>query len=99
MQPPEHAIRALRALGQETRYKMLKLLCSRSLTVDELCRALQVSQPAISQHLKVLKDAGLVRIRRKGRTSMCHVDRSLLMGLVDHLREMFDCRVPDESPG
>lgn len=98
MQLPEEAIRALRALGQETRYKILKLLCSQSLSVDELRRALQISQPAISQHLKILKEAGLIRISKKGRLSLCHVDRSLVLELVEHLKRLIAARV-EESPG
>lgn len=86
MQPPEEAIRALRALGQETRYKILKLLCSRTLSVEELRRALQISQPAISQHLKVLKEASLVTIRKEGRLSLCHINASLVLELVEHLK-------------
>ncbi|HHV78139.1 MAG TPA: winged helix-turn-helix transcriptional regulator [Firmicutes bacterium] len=88
MRPPEEAIRALRALGQETRYKIFKLLCSRSLSVEELSRALRISQPAISQHLKVLRQAGLVSIRKQGRLSLCCIDASLVLELVEHLKHL-----------
>lgn len=58
-----------RALGQTTRLKILLLLSLRELCVCELKAILQVSQPAVSQHLRILKEADLVRERRQGQWS------------------------------
>ena len=54
------------ALAQERRREILRLLQARELTVGEVASQFSVTQPAISQHLKVLKDAGLVSERREG---------------------------------
>ena len=45
------------------------------------CRAISVSRPAISRHLKVLKAAGLVREERRGRENVYALDRSMLKAL------------------
>lgn len=52
--------RQLDALGDPTRRAVVKLLRDGPLPVSEIARAFPISRPAISQHLRVLKDAGLV---------------------------------------
>ena len=54
------------ALGDRTRRTIFRRLARRPCAVGELARELPVSRPAVSQHLKVLKDAGLVRDRGEG---------------------------------
>ena len=54
------------ALGDPTRRAIFERVTDRPRAVGELARGLPVSRPAVSQHLKVLKDAGLVLDRRDG---------------------------------
>jgi DNA-binding transcriptional ArsR family regulator len=54
------------ALGDPTRRAVFEHLARGSQSVGELARELPVSRPAVSQHLKVLKEAGLVTERRAG---------------------------------
>ena len=54
------------ALGDPTRQAIFELLANRPRAVGELAGELPVSRPAVSQHLKVLKDAGLVVDRAAG---------------------------------
>jgi DNA-binding transcriptional ArsR family regulator len=54
------------AMGDRTRRAIVKCLAERPLAVVDLARVLPVSQPAVSQHLKVLKAAGLVTDRAAG---------------------------------
>lgn len=56
-----------KALSDETRLRVLKLLQERELCVCELIQVLDMSQPRISRHLSVLKNAGLVDDRREGK--------------------------------
>jgi DNA-binding transcriptional ArsR family regulator len=56
----------LAALGDGTRQAIFELLAGSPRPVGEIAAALPVSRPAVSQHLKVLKDAGLVTDRRSG---------------------------------
>lgn len=64
--PPESLSRLLRALGDETRMKILKLIlesrhCTRDLAVE-----LELSEPTISKHVKILKEADLISSEREG---------------------------------
>jgi len=56
-----------RALADETRLAILRLLVGREVCVCELAAPLGISQPLLSHHLKVLREATLVRARREGR--------------------------------
>jgi DNA-binding transcriptional ArsR family regulator len=56
----------LAALADPTRREIFERVADRPLAVGELARELPVSRPAVSQHLKVLKEAGLVVDRQDG---------------------------------
>ena len=60
-------VELMRALGDGMRLKIFERVCGRESTVGELTAHFDVSQPAVSQHLAVLKRCGLVRERREGR--------------------------------
>jgi DNA-binding transcriptional ArsR family regulator len=65
---------AIDALSHPSRRAMLWLVLDRELPVGELAQQTGLSQPAASQHLKVLRDAGLVRGRVDGRRRLYQVD-------------------------
>ncbi|HEY7382806.1 MAG TPA: metalloregulator ArsR/SmtB family transcription factor [Beijerinckiaceae bacterium] len=65
---------ALAALGDPTRRSVFERLARRPHSVGELARGLPVSRPAVSQHLKILKAAGLVADRAEGTRRVYHVD-------------------------
>lgn len=66
--------RALAAFSDGTRRQIFELVASRPRSVAELTRALPVTQSAVSQHLKVLKDAKLVRPKQNGTKTIYYVD-------------------------
>jgi len=57
---------ALRAIAEPRRRRILELVGTRELTAGEIASHFEVTRPAISQHLGVLKEAGLVDERRNG---------------------------------
>ena len=59
-------IRVMKALSDPNRVKIIKMLQYKTLCVCEIQSALQISQPAVSNHLKLLEDAGLVDFRKDG---------------------------------
>lgn len=65
---------ALSALGDPTRQAIFERLARSPRAVGELAREFPISRPAISQHLKVLKDAGLVTDRRAGNRRIYQLD-------------------------
>jgi DNA-binding transcriptional ArsR family regulator len=64
----------LAALGDPTRRAIFERLAEQPLAVGELARGLPVSRPAVSQHLKVMKDARLVIARREGNRRIYQLD-------------------------
>ncbi len=72
-----------RAVSDPTRRQMLQLLSVREHTVAELAQPFRMSQPAVSQHLRVLRDAGLVGVRREGRHRVYHLDPVPLQEVFD----------------
>lgn len=69
------------ALADPTRRSIFELLVEHPCSVGELARDLPVSRPAVSQHLKVLKDAGLVADTRAGKQRIYRVDPDGLASL------------------
>ena len=55
------------AISDSTRRRLLERLARSELSVNALARPFRMSRPAISQHLRVLRRAGLVKVRRAGR--------------------------------
>lgn len=64
-----------KALGEPTRLRIVRLLAEKELCVCDLEEIMDISQPRISQHLKVLKQAGLVNERREGPKRICSFNR------------------------
>src|SRR3954447_8046489 len=78
-------VEGLAALGDPTRRRIFERLAERPRPVGELARELPVSRPAVSQHLKVLKDAGLVVDHAAGTRRVYRVDPEGLAALRDYL--------------
>jgi DNA-binding transcriptional ArsR family regulator len=76
---------ALLALGDPTRLAIIERLVERPSAVVDLARGLPISRPAVSLHLRVLKDAGLVTDERAGNRRIYRVDLDALAALRDHL--------------
>ena len=73
------------ALGDPTRRAIFEHLSDRPAAVGELASMLPVSRPAVSQHLKLLKEAGLVTSRRDGNRQIYQLDPAGIAGLRDYL--------------
>jgi DNA-binding transcriptional ArsR family regulator len=75
---------AMDALGDGTRRQILERLRRGPRAVGELAAELPVSRPAVSQHLRVLKEAGLVTERRNGTRRLYRVDHECLAEVRDY---------------
>jgi DNA-binding transcriptional ArsR family regulator len=80
----------LTALGDPTRLAIFELLTEHPRAVNELAAGLPVSRPAVSQHLKVLKSARLVRDRREGTRRIYEVNPEGVAMLRDHFARLWD---------
>ena len=81
---------ALEALADPTRRQVFERLRQGPSAVGRLANGLPVSRPAVSQHLKVLKEAGLVREERKGTRRIYEIDPQGLGQLRRWLDEFWD---------
>ncbi|HLP02107.1 MAG TPA: metalloregulator ArsR/SmtB family transcription factor [Opitutaceae bacterium] len=74
-------MQSLAAIADPTRRRIIELLAARERTVGELVEEFDMSAPAVSQHLNILRDAGLIDTRAQGRTRV----QSLRPGAFDEL--------------
>ena len=63
----ENPVIFAKALADETRQKIMNLVCCQQLSVNEIVEQLDVSQPTVSHHLAILREAGLVSVREEGK--------------------------------
>ena len=56
-----------KALSDDTRQKIMMLCCCQELSVNDIVAASDVAQPTVSHHLKILRNAGLVSAKRRGK--------------------------------
>lgn len=76
---------ALAALGDRTRRELVDRLSAGPLSVGELAATVAVTRPAVSQHLRVLRDAGLVSERAEGTRRIYRLEPVALAALRDQL--------------
>ena len=70
-------IAALKALGEETRLRILRLLFKESLSVNEISESLKVSQYNVSKHLRIMREAGLLETEKRGQQRLYSVASKL----------------------
>lgn len=90
----EKAAHILKLLGDKTRLTIMAILKKRECCVCELLEVFDMSQPAISQHLRKLKDAGLVKEDRRGQ--WIYYSFNLENELYDFIQEILQ-RIPDQT--
>jgi len=83
-----------KAIADETRQRIMKLCCCQRLTVSEITEQLGVSQPTVSHHLAILRDAGLVTIERVGRETYYSLNQERITVCCGQLMLAF---APEES--
>ena len=81
------------ALAQPKRREILRLLAGRELTAGEIASHFAVTQPAISQHLKILKDVDLLNERREGTKRVLSVRAQGFEDLQRFLAELLPSRL------
>lgn len=87
---PTYQLDALGALGDPTRRAIFELLAEGPRAVGELASELPVSRPAVSQHLKVLKQVSLVTDSAVGTRRLYRVDPRGVHALRDYLDQLWD---------
>jgi DNA-binding transcriptional ArsR family regulator len=84
---------ALKAIAEPRRRQILSLVRDEELSAGEIASHFDVTRPAVSQHLNVLKEAGLVSERRNGTRRLYRVRPEGLSDLKDFFEEFWDVRL------
>lgn len=71
------------AIADPTRRKIIHLLSLQSLNLNAVAEHFPVSRPAISKHIRILTECGLVSIRQVGRERHCRAELGKLKGVID----------------
>ncbi len=83
----------LRAIAEPNRRRILQLVEERELSAGEIAHYFEVTRPAISQHLKVLAEAGLVTVRRRGTSRLYQARPEGLAELKNFLEGFWEGRL------
>ena len=83
-----------KAMADETRQKIMKLCCCRSLSVNEIVEQMNVTQPTVSHHLSVLREAGLMDVQEKGKQTFYSLNQKRVSVCCGELKLYF---APEES--
>ncbi|MEX1307019.1 MAG: metalloregulator ArsR/SmtB family transcription factor [Eubacteriales bacterium] len=84
----DQLIEKFKALGDKTRFQIYLLLAENQICVGGLAKALGITESAVSQHLKVLKSAGLIKGEKTGHFVHYHVQAGVIKelgGILDEL--------------
>ncbi len=84
---------AIRALAEPRRRRILELVRDRELTAGEIASAFDVTRPAVSQHLTVLRNAGLLQERREGTRRLYRARPEGLAGVREFVETFWDDRL------
>ncbi len=82
----DHQINLFKALSDQTRLRLVDMLLTHDLCVGALANRLGISKPAVSQHLQVLRQAGLVKGEKRGYWTHYSIEREALLLLADMIK-------------
>jgi ArsR family transcriptional regulator, arsenate/arsenite/antimonite-responsive transcriptional repressor len=83
-----------KAIADETRQKIMASCCCKQLTVNQITAEIGVSQPTVSHHLAILRDAELVTVTREGRESFYSLNQERITVCCGRLMAQF---APEEA--
>lgn len=71
------------AIADPTRREIIDLLAGQSMPVNDVAKKFEMSRPAVSKHIKILNECGLVVIRKEGRQRYCRADTRKLQEVIE----------------
>jgi ArsR family transcriptional regulator len=83
------AVQFAKAIADETRQKIMGFCCCEWLSVNEIVEKTQVTQPTVSHHLAVLREAGLVKIREEGKQTFYTLNQDRMVACCGQLMIKF----------
>ena len=89
-------IKVFKALSDETRQRILELLCREEMNVSDICQKFDTTQPTISHHLQILKNCDLVDIRKDGKMVYYCINREVINDAFGEVIERFHIVIDEE---
>ena len=83
-----------KALADETRQRIMNLCCCKWCSVNEIVEKMDVSQPTVSHHLAILREAGLVHVREEGKQTFYTLNQERVVACCGQLMVKF---APEEK--
>jgi ArsR family transcriptional regulator len=83
-----------KAIADETRQKIMRACCCQWRSVNEIVEQLDVSQPTVSHHLAILRDAGLVNLREEGKQTFYTLNQNRVVACCGQILTVF---APEEK--
>ena len=83
------AVKFAKAIADETRQKIMSLCCCYWLSVNEIVEKTNVTQPTVSHHLAVLREAGLVKVREEGKQTFYTLNQDRMVACCGQLMIKF----------
>ena len=74
------------AIADPTRREIFDILAGESMPVNDIAEKFDISRPAVSKHIKILNECGLIVIRKKGRKRYCRADVQKLQEVMEWLK-------------
>lgn len=71
------------AIADPTRREIIDLLAGQSMPINDVAEQFDMSRPAVSKHIKILNECGLVVIRKEGRKRYCRADTEKLQEVIE----------------
>ena len=84
------------AIADPVRRDIITLLANDALTVNAVAEKFEISRPAISKHIKILDECGIIDIRQKGRERYCHIQPNQLIPAfvwIEQYRKLWESRL------
>ena len=83
------------AIADPNRRAILSLLADQRLTLNAIAQKFEISRPAVSKHIKILNECGLIEIERKGRERYCEAKPEKLSEVtnwIEHYKQIWEAR-------
>ena len=89
MNTPANPVKFAKALSDPTRQEIMQLTCCASLNVGEIVEGVGVSQPTVSHHLAILREAGLVNAETRGKHTYYSLNQESVVSCCGMLMQTF----------
>ena len=83
-------IKIFKAIGDETRVKILILLSNRNICAKGIAKHLEISEAAVSQHIKILKEANIITGYKEGYYMLYHINEGIFNKCVSFINSISD---------